>query len=81
MDGSGNYKTVTANSLFYGFVEGAAPDEVIAVFECEIICFSLQGNKKWVYCNDIITDYIIDKDKMYITTDEGKEIIFLKTGI
>ena len=81
VDSSGNYKTVTANSLFYEFIEGATLNEIIAVFELEIICFSLQGYKKWVHCTDIITDYhIIDKDKMHITTDQGEETISLKTG-
>lgn len=81
VDSSGNNKTVTADSLFYEFVEGAAPDEMIAVFELEMICFSLQGNKKWIHCTDSVTDYyLVDKDKMHITTDEGEEIIFLRTG-
>ncbi len=81
VDSNGNYKTITANSLFYEFIEGVAPDEMIAVFELEMICFSLQGNKKWVHYTDSITDYnLIDKDKMHITTDEGEEIISLRTG-
>ena len=81
VDSSGNYKTVTANSLFYEFVECVAPDEIIAVFELEMICFSLQGNKKWVHCTDSITDCdLIDKDKIHITTDAGEEIISLQTG-
>lgn len=81
VDSNGNYKTVTANSLFYEFIEGVAPDEIIAVFELEIICFSLQGHKKWVHYTDSITDYdLIDKDKIHITTDAGEEILCLKMG-
>ncbi len=78
VDSSGSYKTITSDSLFYEFADRDNPSEIIAIFELEIICFSIDGRKQWVHFTDVINDYYIDdNDRMHITTDEGEEIIYI----
>ena len=40
-------KIISADSLFYEFASGVNSNKIVAIFELEIMCFSLEGNNKF----------------------------------
>lgn len=76
----GDYKTIKSNSLFYEFADISNINEIVAIFELEIKCFSIDGREKWVHFTNVINDYYIDDSSMHIITDDGEEIVSLETG-
>ena len=73
-------KIISADSLFYEFASVVNSNRIVAIFELEIMCFSLVGNKHWRYFTDVINEYSINNNKVNIVTDLGEETISLLTG-
>lgn len=73
-------KIISADSLFYEFASGFNSNKIVAIFELEIMCFSLESNKHWIYFTDVINEYSIEDNKVNIVTDLGEETISLLTG-
>lgn len=71
---------ITSDSLFYEFSSEVYLDKILAIFELEVICFSLEGNKYWRYFTDVINEYFIENNNVNIVTDLGEETISLLTG-
>ncbi len=78
--GKNEHNKINADSLFYEFSPKNYQDKVIAIFELEVMCLSLAGEKLWKYFTDIITDYLIENDKINILTELGEEHISLLNG-
>lgn len=73
-------KISCADSLFYEFSSDIFENLIIAIFELEIICFSVDGKILWKYSTDIINDYYVENNMIYLTTDSGELRISLLTG-
>lgn len=69
-----------ADSLFYEFSSEILGNSIVAIFELEIICFSVDGKILWKYSTDIINDYHAENDVIYLTTDSGDLSLSLLTG-
>lgn len=69
-----------ADSLFYEFSSEILENSIVAIFELEIICFSVDGKILWKYSTDIINDYHAENDVIYLTTDSGDLSLSLLTG-
>ncbi|MBK1811936.1 hypothetical protein JHL18_15045 [Clostridium sp. YIM B02505] len=73
-------KKICADSLFFEFASETNSNRIIAVFELEVMCFSLEGNTFWRCFTDVINEYFIENNNISIVTDSGKEKISLLTG-
>lgn len=73
-------KKISADSLFYEFASEINSNKIVAIFELEVMCFSLEGNRSWRCFTDVINEYFIENNNINIVTDLGKEKISLLTG-
>lgn len=73
---NGEQKILYADSFFYEFLISKNTDRILAIFELEIIYFSLSGEIIWKhYCRDVIVDYHTVDNYLYIVTDSGTEVL------
>lgn len=70
-------KTVKIENNYCTFCEFHRDEAfVIAFFETAVVCISKEQNVMWEhFTDDIISNFYIENDKIYITTFEGKYLV------
>ena len=78
IDENGYKKIIDADSFFYEFLFLDYAKINIAVFELEVVRFSINGDVIWRhFAHDIIVNYYTIDNNLYLITDSGTEIISL----